>query len=95
MIFYNYLDEMQTLCLRASRALKVLKPEDPVLADVYAAAEEGFFQKKQNCKTIDASAPAGSAKSERLERFRQTVVDWEDSAAYRLKEENDAKRTIA
>ena len=98
MTYYCYLDEMQNLCLRACNALKVLKSDDPVLSDVYAAAEEGFFQKKQNCYAADASAPAGSAKKERLEKFRQTVADWEQDAAYMLKEENDAresKRTTA
>ena len=47
---------------------------------------------------LDAAAPAGSAKTERLEKFRQTVAEWEDRAAYKLKEENDAresKRTTA
>lgn len=91
MTYYCYLDEMQNLCLRASNALKVIHAEDPVLSDVYSAAEEGFFQKKQNCFAADASAPAGSAKTERLEKFRQTVADWEQDAAYKLKEENDAR----
>ena len=98
MNYYNYLDEMQNLCLKACNALKVIHSDDPVLADVYSAAEEGFFQKKQNCLAIDAAAPAGSAKTERLEKFRQTVAEWEDRAAYKLKEENDAreiKRTTA
>lgn len=89
MTFYNYLDEMQNLCLRASNAFKVIKPEDPLLSDVYAAAEEGFFRKKQNCLAADAGAPAGEIKTKRLEEFKKTVQDWETKAAYALKEQNE------
>ena len=89
MTFYNYLDEMQNLCLRASNAFKVIKPEDPLLSDVYAAAEEGFFRKKQNCLTADAGAPAGEIKTKRREEFKKAVQDWETKAAYALKEQNE------
>ena len=92
MTFYNYLDEMQNLCLRASNAFKVIKPEDPLLSDVYAAAEEGFFIKKQNCLTVDAGAPAGITKTNRLAEFKATVQKWENEAAYALKEEANGKR---
>ena len=98
MNYYNYLDEMQGLCLKACNTLKVIHSDDPVLADVYSAAEEGFFHKKQNCLAVDASAPAGSAKTERLEKFRQTVDEWEYKAALILKEQNserESKRTTA
>lgn len=91
MTFYNYLDEMQNLCLRASNAFKVIKPEDPLLSDVYAAAEEGFFIKKQNCLAADAGAPAGEIKTKRLEEFKKTVQDWENKAAYALKEQNEGR----
>lgn len=91
MTFYNYLDEMQNLCLRASNAFKVIKPEDPLLSDVYAAAEEGFFIKKQNCLAVDAGAPAGGIKTKRLEEFKKTVQDWENKAAYALKEQNEGR----
>ncbi|MCR5064008.1 MAG: hypothetical protein K6A89_12075 [Treponema sp.] len=82
MNYYTYLDQMQSLCLRASRALKVIKPEDPVLVDVYSAAEHGFFEKKQNCFAANASVPAGSVKVERLKQFQGTVEKWEEEAAY-------------
>lgn len=91
MTFYIYLDEMQNLCLRASNAFKVIKPEDPLLSDVYAAAEEGFFIKKQNCLAVDAGAPAGEIKTKRLEEFKKTVQDWENKAAYALKEQNEGR----
>jgi hypothetical protein len=87
MTFYNYLDEMQNLCLRASEALKVIKPNDPVIVDVYSCAELGFFTRKQNCKAIDACVPAGGAKTERLKQFRKTVEGWEEAAAYAVKDQ--------
>lgn len=89
--FYNYLDEMQNLCLRASNAFKVIKPDNPLLADFYDAAEEGFFRKKQNCLAVDAGAPAGELKAKRLEEFKQTVQDWENEAAYVCKEKADGR----
>lgn len=85
MNYYTYLDTMQDLCLRASRALKVIKPADPVIVDVYSAAEQGFFEKKQNCIAANASVPAGSAKAERLKQFQETVEQWEEKAAYQEK----------
>lgn len=92
MTFYNYLDEMQNLCLRASNAFKVIKTDDPLIADVYAAVEEGFFRKKQNCLAADAGAPAGITKTNRLAEFKATVQKWENEAAYALKEEANGKR---
>jgi len=86
MTFYNYLDEMQSLCLRAAKALSVIKPDDPVIYDVYSAAEEGFFKKKQNCLVADAGTPAGEVKTARLERFEKTVLEWEEAAAYKIRE---------
>ncbi len=91
MTFYCYLDEMQNLCLRASNAFKVIKPDNPLLADFYDAAEEGFFRKKQNCAAFDAGAPVGELKTKRLEEFKQTVQDWENEAAYVCKEKADGK----
>lgn len=93
MTFYSYLDEMQNLCLRASNAFKVIKPDNPLLADFYDAAEEGFFRKKQNCAAVDAGAPAGALKKQRLEEFKKTVQRWEDQAAYICKEIADGKRS--
>lgn len=87
MTFYCYLDEMQNLCLRASNAFKVIKSDNPLIADFYDAAEEGFFRKKQNCAAVDAGAPAGSVKKQRLEEFKKTVQEWENEAAYILKEQ--------
>ena len=87
MTFYTYLDEMQNLCLRASNAFKVIKSDNPLIADFYDAAEEGFFRKKQNCAVVDAGAPAGSVKTQRLGEFKKTVQEWENEAAYILKEQ--------
>lgn len=98
MTYYNYLDEMQNFCLRASNAFKVIKPENPLLVDFYAAAEEGFFRQKQNCAAVDAGVPAGEVKIRCLEEFKETLQKWEDQAAYTIKEQNDAreiKRTTA
>lgn len=87
MTFYSYLDEMQNLCLRASKALKVIRPDDQVIVDVYSHAELGFFTSKMNCKAVDAAVPAGSAKTERLKQFRKTVEEWEEAAAYAVKDQ--------
>ena len=91
MTFYCYLDEMQNLCLRASSAFKVIKPDNPLITEFYSAAEEGFFRKKQNCAAIEAGAPAGSLKTQRLEEFKKTVQEWENEAAYICKEISDGK----
>lgn len=92
MTFYCYLDEMQNLCLRASNAFKVIKSDNPLIADFYSAAEEGFFRKKQNCAAVEAGAPAGSVKTQRLGEFKNTVQEWENEAAYICKEMADGKR---
>ena len=91
MTFYSYLDEMQNLCLRASNAFKVTKADNPLIADFYDAAEEGFFRKKQNLAAVDAGAPAGAVKAQRLEEFKKTVQEWENEAAYICKETADGK----
>ena len=93
MTYYCYLDEMQNFCLRASNAFKVIKPENPLLVDFYAAAEEGFFHQKQNCAAVDAKVPAGEVKVRCLEEFKQTLLKWEEQAAYTLKEQNDARES--
>ena len=92
MTFYNYLDEMQNLCLRASNAFKVIKPENPLIVDVYGAAEEGFYNKKLNLAAVDAGVPAGAIKARCLEEFKTAVQNWENEAAYALKEEANGKR---
>lgn len=89
MTFYNYLDEMQNLCLRASNAFKVIKPENPLIVDVYSAAEEGFYNKKLNLAAVDAGVPAGAIKARCLEEFKTAVQNWENEAAYAIKEENE------
>lgn len=98
MTYYSYLDEMENLCQRACNARKVTNPDDPYLADIYSAAEEGFVQKKMKIFAADALAPVASARTERLEQLRNTVEDWEERAAYIQKEEIDgqkSKRTTA
>lgn len=89
MTFYNYLDEMQNLSLRASNAFKVIKPENPLIVDLYAAAEEGFYNKKLNLAAVDAGAPAGETKTDCLAEFQAAVQNWENEAAYALKEQNE------
>lgn len=82
MTVYDYLDTMQELCFRASKALKVIKPDDPLVSDVYEKAEEGFYRKKINCPVLDAQAPVEEASLSRLSDFKTTVQNWEDAAAY-------------
>jgi|GEM_PF-3420627 len=91
MTYYSYLDEMENLCRRACYARRVTDPDDPYLADIYSAAEEGFFQKKMKCFADKASAPAGTARTERLEQLRKSVEEWEVKAAYIQKEEKDGQ----
>ncbi len=97
MTYYSYLDEMENLCQRACNARKVTNPDDPYLADIYSAAEEGFAQKKMKIFAADALAPVVSARTERLEQLRKTVEDWEVKAAYIQKEKDneESKRTTA
>ena len=91
MTFYSYLDEMQNFCLRASNAFKVIKPENPLLVDFYAAAEEGFFHQKQNCAAVDAGVPAGEVKARCIKEFKEALEKWENEAAYICKETADGK----
>ena len=44
-------------------------------------------RKKQNCAVVDAGAPAGSVKTQRLGEFKKTVQEWENEAAYICKEQ--------
>ena len=95
MTYYNYLDEMQVLCIRASEALKVIKPEDPVLSDIYEHAEEGFFSKKQSCPVKEANSPVKSARTERLMEFSKRVQQWEEKAACCQREQENTKKEVA
>ena len=88
---YCYLDEMQNLCLRLSNAFKVTRPDDKPLIDLYAAAEEGFFHKKENIEVGQAGVPITDAQLERVIGFGKFVIKNEDEAAYKLREENAAK----
>ena len=92
---YCYLDEMQNLCLRLSNAFKVTRPDDQVLIDLYDRAEEGFFIKKENLSVEVAGIPVPDEKLNRVQGFKAFVEKNETEAAYKLKEENDAKRTTA
>ena len=82
MTYYDYLETMQELCLRASKALKVIKSDDPLISDVYDKAEEGFYRKKTICLVLDAQAPVEEAFLSRLSDFKTTVQKWEGAAAY-------------
>ena len=90
---FMYLDEMQNLCLRLSNAFKVTRPEDQPLIDLYDSAEEGFFRKKENLPAIDAGVPVSDEKLERVKGFKAFVEKTEIEAAYKLKEENDARES--
>jgi len=90
---YVYYDEMQSLCLRLGNAFKVTRPEDKPLIDLYDSAEEGFFRKKENLLINDAGVPISDKQKQRVESFRAYVVKEEVKAAYKLKEENDARKS--
>ena len=83
---YSYLDQMQNLCLRLSNAFKVTRPDDKPLIDLYDAAEEGFFRKKQNMNCQDAGLPITEKQLERVKGFEKFVFDTEQDAAYKLRE---------
>ena len=88
MNYYAYLEEMQMLCLKASNALKVIGKSDKLMADVYSAAEEGFFQKKMRCSVEEAKEFAGGQRTERLQEFRSQVAQWEEEAAYAIRDQS-------
>ena len=87
---YMYLDEMQNLCLRLSNAFKVTRPKDKPLIDLYDAAEEGFFRKKEKLEAGTAGEPLVQWQIERILGFQSFVEKIESEAAYKLKEQNDA-----
>ena len=93
MTYYNYLDEMQNICLRLSNAYKVTRDFDPLCADVYAKAEDGYFRAKENLKVSIASEPISEKLEQRLEILKQFVEKAETAAAYKLKEQSDAEKS--
>ena len=90
---YMYLDEMQNLCLRLSNAFKVTRPDDQVLIDLYDRAEEGFFRKKETLEAGIAKEEISEAQIDRVLSFQAFVEKTETEAAYKLKEENDARES--
>ncbi len=88
---YIYLDEMQNLCLRLSNAFKVTRPKDQALIDLYDAAEEGFFRKKEKLLIVNTGVPIPEEKEERLKGFRDFVIKEEEKAAFKLREEEYEK----
>lgn len=83
---YCYLDEMQNLCLRLSNAFKVTRPDDKTLIDLYDAAEEGFFHKKENLEVGCAGVHISDAQLDRVIGFGKFVIKTENEAAYKLRE---------
>ena len=90
---YMYLDAMQNLCLRISNAFKVTRPKDTVLIDLYDRAEEGFFRKKETLEAAVAGEEISEQQIERVLSFQDFVEKTEIEAAYKLKEENDARES--
>ena len=90
---FMYLDEMQNLCLRLTNAFKVTRPEDKVLIDLYDRAEEGFFRKKETLEAAVAGEEISEQQIERVLGFQAYVEKTETEAAYKLKEENDARES--
>ena len=90
---YVYYDEMQSLCLRLGNAFKVTRADDKPLIDLYDAAEEGFFRKKEKLLINDAGVPISDKQQKRVESFRAYVIAEEEKAAYQLKDENDARES--
>lgn len=92
---YVYLDTMQNLCLRLNNAFKVTRPEDQPLIDLYDAAEEGFFRRKEKLEVGLAGVPVSDKQLERVKGFEEYVVKAENDAAYKLRESEVEKRTTA
>jgi len=92
---YVYLDTMQNLCLRLNNAFKVTRPDDQPLIDLYDAAEEGFFRRKENLEVSLAGVPVSDRQLERVKSFEDYVVKTENDAAYKLRESEVEKRTTA
>ena len=88
---YMYLDAMQNLCLRLCNAFKVTRPDDTVLIDLYDRAEEGFFRKKEILEAEHAKEEISENQIDRILVFQDFVERTETEAAYKLKEENDAR----
>ncbi len=78
---YAYFEKMQNLCYRVRCALAVTRPESPMLADFYATAESGFFQRKITVSTGNAQAQLDAAYYKTLENFIEWVEVQEESAA--------------
>ena len=83
---YVYLDTMQNLCLRLNNAFKVTRPEDQPLIDLYDAAEEGFFRRKEHLEVALAGVPVSEKQLERVKGFEEYVIKAENYAAYKLRE---------
>ena len=66
---------------------------DPLCADVYAKAEDGYFRAKENLEVSIASEPISEKLEKRLEILKQFVEKAETAAAYKLKEQSDAEKS--
>ena len=87
---FSYYEEMRDLCLRASRAFVACEGEKSVMGDIYAVAEEGFYNKCVRLTVDEASRPLSEERRKRLEEFSWFVKNKEEAAAYAVKERANA-----
>lgn len=85
MTVYMYYQEMQELCARASKAFAECEDGKSPLADVYAMAEQGFYQKVVNSTVEEAQKWCSPQREARLNDLRHFVEDKEDAAAWHQK----------
>jgi len=83
MTHYNYYEQMQALCFRASMACVALGNEG--LRDFYTAAEGGFCQKLQNVSVEDAEKNINQSQIEQYLITKDFVEEKEREAAEKIK----------
>ena len=89
MTYYNYVCEMQELCFRASQALMVTGEKG--LEDFYKAAELGFYNCSKDMPIEKANETIGQSQIDAYLQTKKYAEECEDRAAYRLKEEQEAR----
>lgn len=82
MTVYQYYQEMQLLCARASKAFDACEDGKSPMADVYTMAEQGFYNKVCTLDVKEAGRICSAQREARFNELKHFVEDKEDAAAW-------------
>ncbi|MBO7712189.1 MAG: hypothetical protein J6S85_01640 [Methanobrevibacter sp.] len=90
---FNYMDEMQRLCVRVSQAVKVTGDEK--LEDFYLAASEGFARRLQNMTVENAESWITDSQYQGYRNLKSFCEKKEYQAATIQREAQEAEIKVA